>query len=239
MKILAITQYANKVIFAASLLFLVACQTTAPGSEPEAAALPETTTDSTEASVTETPAGTEEAAVEDSGVQACECPVAETVTCPQVVLQPVPNNQEKNFSVGDKLVLGRVERVLLLPKKLPLKAKVDTGAKTSSLNAIDLTEFERDGKDWVRFAMLNPETDKKIFFERAVVRKTRIKQLDSDLQHRPTVKMTIMLGTMKEQVEFTLANRTGYLYQVLIGRNVLRDRFIVDVSQTFLTEATE
>jgi hypothetical protein len=87
--------------------------------------------------------------------------------------------------------------------------------------------------------MLNPETDKKIFFERAVVRKTRIKQLDSDLQHRPTVKMTIMLGTMKEQVEFTLANRTGYLYQVLIGRNVLRDRFIVDVSQTFLTEATE
>jgi hypothetical protein len=232
MKILPASEGVLKAIILASLFALVACQAAAPLTETAApAATAPASTD--EEQTTETAESTETTS------QACDCPVVEVETCPQVVLQPVPNNEEKNFSVADKLLVGRVENVILLPKQLKFKAKIDTGAKTSSLHALNLTEFERDGKDWVRFAMVNPQTDKNIFFERAVVRKTKVKQLDTDLQHRPTVLMTIMLGPLEEQVEFTLADRTGYLYQVLIGRNVLRDRFIVDVSQTFLTSSTE
>ena len=232
MKILPASGAVFRAIFVASFFALVACQTAAPITET---IVPAATT----ASSTDEALSTQATETTETAAQACECPVVEAETCPQVVLQPVPSNDEKNFSVGDKLIVGRVENVILLPKKLKLKAKIDTGAKTSSLNAINLTEFERDGKDWVRFAMINPKTDKNIFFERAVVRKTKVKQLDTDLQHRPTVLMTIMLGPLEEQVEFTLADRTGYLYQVLIGRNVLRDRFIVDVSQTFLASPTE
>ena len=72
---------------------------------------------------------------------------------------------------------------------------------------------------------------KKIFFERPIIRKTKVKQLDSELQQRPTVVMSVVLGAIEEQVEFTLVDRSGYLYQALIGRNFLRDRVVVDVSQ--------
>lgn len=176
-------------------------------------------------------------------VAVCDCPVGEVMECPQAVPVAVPvavkEGKEKNFTIDDKLLVGRVENVVLLPKGMKLKAKVDTGAKTSSLNALDLMEFERDGKSWVRFSMLDPKTDEKIQFERPVVRKTKVKQQETDIQHRPTVSMSMQFGPVEEQVEFTLADRTGYLYQVLIGRNFLRDRAIVDVSRTFITSSTE
>jgi hypothetical protein len=206
-----------------SLFWLAGCQSLSPSPEPKTNAVPsEIVVDETQ-----TPA------------QSCECPVQESAACPQFVPTVVADGKEKNFTIDDMLLVGRVEYVSIVPQELKLKAKIDTGAKTSSLHAQDLTSFERDGKAWVRFAMLDPKANKKIYFERPVIRKTKVKQQNTDLQLRPTVSMSISFGPIEEQVDFTLADRTGYLYQVLIGRNFLRDRAIVDVSRTFITSARE
>lgn len=230
MKRLLSPSYIRNGLAVASLFTLAACQAPMPGSTPAP---------TTEPVVTLVDDGSSSSS--SSSPQACECPVLESQACPQVVPAPmaVKDGKEKNFTIDDKLLVGRVENVLILPQEFKLKAKVDTGAKTSSLHAMNLTEFERDGKSWVRFAMLDPKSDEKIYFERPVVRKTKVKQQNTDVQHRPTVSMSIIFGPIEEQVDFTLADRTGYLYQVLIGRNFLRDRAIVDVSRTFITSSMD
>jgi hypothetical protein len=206
-----------------SLFGLAGCQSPAPSPESTTSVAPsEVVVDETQAPV-----------------QACECPAQESEACPQFVPTVVEDGKEKNFTIDHMLLVGRVEYVSILPQELKLKAKIDTGAKTSSLHAQDLTSFERDGKAWVRFAMLDPKANKKIYIERPVIRKTKVKQQSTDLQLRPTVSMSISFGPMEEQVDFTLADRTGYLYQVLIGRNFLRDRAVVDVSRTFITSSME
>ena len=52
---------------------------------------------------------------------------------------------------GAKIIIGAVEKVRLLPPNVVLKARIDTGAKTTSIDAQNIIPFERDGKEWVRF----------------------------------------------------------------------------------------
>ena len=234
MKPLRIIKPVLKGMAVTSFLLLAACQSTVPEQtvDPVATESP-VTAPAEQLEPTATEPVSEEVVVDELAVApGCECPPVEAPICPAPT---VVTTAQGSCSVADKLIVGRVEYISLLPRKLHLKTKIDTGAKTSSLNAIDLTEFERDGKSWVRFAMIEPGTKKKIFFERPIIRKTKVKQLESELQQRPTVRMSIVLGPIEEQVEFTLVDRSGYLYQVLIGRNFLRDRVVVDVSQVFMT----
>lgn len=168
----------------------------------------------------------------------CECPspliaemcdvVPEAQTCPQQVTKIITTPIK---TIDDRLLIGRVENVYL-PDKLKFKARIDTGAGLSSIHALDVTEFERDGKGWVRFAVPK-RGGEKIYFEQPVKRYINIKQLSGEPQRRPIVIMSIVLGSLEEQIEVTLSDRTGYLYEVLIGRNFLRDRAVVDVSKKF------
>jgi hypothetical protein len=222
MKKLITTKFLKQLVLV-SLFGLAGCQSPAPTEEPNRELATGPPLNEIVFGETQEPAS------------ACECPVHESEACPQLAVA----SKENNVTIDDLLLVGRVENVSLLPQELKLKAKIDTGAKTSSLHAQDLTSFERDGKAWVRFSMLDPKTKKKIYFERPLIRNTKVKQQDTDLQLRPTVSMSISFGPIEEQVDFTLADRTGYLYQVLIGRNFLRDRAIVDVSRTFIASSME
>lgn len=139
----------------------------------------------------------------------------------------------------EKLVIGRVEYVQLNPSEKILKARIDTGAGISSLNAIDLVQFQRDGKNWVRFNIIDPETKQPLAFEKKVKRYVTIKQLSGEDQRRPIIVMGLVLGSINEQVELTLADRSDYVYQLLIGRNFLRDRAIVDVSHKYTIKPSE
>lgn len=177
----------------------------------------------------------------------CPCEQPEIKEVIKFIDKPCPvdkkaiTNEQASKNVknlyADKLVVGRVEYVVLSSNGLPIKARIDTGAKTSSLNALDLVEFERDGKKWVRFAVMNPATEEKVYFERKVQRYVRIKQMESDYQRRPVVKMGIQLGSIDEFIELTLTDRSDYVYQVLVGRNFLLDRMLVDVSQKYIAQS--
>ena len=133
----------------------------------------------------------------------------------------------------EKQVIGWVEKVQLLPGKITVHAKIDTGADHSSLNVDELTEFIRHGERWVRFSVPSQLTDE-ITIERAVYRYARVKQKGAAPQKRPVVLLGVCLaGISNPDVEVNLVNRKNFTYPMLIGRSFLTGHFIVDSSVTF------
>ena len=138
-------------------------------------------------------------------------------------------------AVGDvsaKLIVGRQEQVWMEDIQLALPARVDTGAETASLDAHNIELFERNGKRWVRFDILHPESGERLQLERRLKRIANVIQSNtSEAERRPVIKLGIKIGHVSQSAEFTLSNRSHLDYQMLIGRNILRDVMIVDVSQ--------
>ncbi|MDR4504133.1 MAG: RimK/LysX family protein [Candidatus Scalindua sp.] len=156
----------------------------------------------------------------------------------EVILVPAKLKDEQDAAIRQERqlpVYGYVENVLLGPGKLQLKAKLDSGAKTSSLNVLDLVEFERDGSQWVRFKMIDPSVNEEVEFERKIERHVKIKQYGAESERRPVIMMEVQLGTIHLERAFTLTKRSDFIYKVLIGRNVLNGFVLIDTSRTFTT----
>ena len=141
--------------------------------------------------------------------------------------------EEQTLRVGDldKKIVGAVEHILLTPPELVYRARVDTGANTASLDARAVEVFERDGDDWARFQVPTGEGELKTL-ERDVTRYVLISSSGSEEKdRRPVVELQITLGDTERRAEFTLANRAHLDFPVLIGRNILRDLMVVDISR--------
>lgn len=153
----------------------------------------------------------------------------------------VDTSQKTQSTLTDtRTILGGLENVYLDPPGLEFSARIDTGARTSSLNAIDIVEFERDGKPFVKFNVIHPQTGEMVELTRRLRRYIRVKERgDRESQRRPVVRMRVILADINEQIDFTLENRSKFRHQVLIGRNLLRDLAIVDVSKSFTTIKTD
>lgn len=131
-----------------------------------------------------------------------------------------------------KLLVGELEEVWLENLQLALPARIDTGAETASLDARDIEVFERDGRRWVRFEILHPVTGEALPMERRLKRMVSIIQANSpDSERRPVIKLGITIGHISQTAEFTLSDRSHLDYQVLVGRNILQDVMVVDVSR--------
>ncbi len=152
--------------------------------------------------------------------------------------EPEQSNTRKPSFVAapdDKQVIGAVEKVFLSPPGALLPARVDTGATTSSLDARDIEHFERNGERWVRFSMFNPEDNSELVLECRLVRKVRIVQAAAEeAERRPVVELGITVGRSTQTAQFTLSDRRHLEYPVLIGRNVLMDIMVVDVSRSHI-----
>ncbi|MDD2902929.1 MAG: RimK/LysX family protein [Syntrophales bacterium] len=136
---------------------------------------------------------------------------------------------------GDKPALGWVEKVRLYPGGLILQAKLDSGAEFCSLNASNLTEFTRQGQKWVKFQVANHLGQTKTF-ECQVRRLAKIKRRGGGFHRRPVVKLGLCLGNLFEEVEVNLADRTGFIYPLLIGRNFMRGKLVIDPATMFTVE---
>ena len=132
-------------------------------------------------------------------------------------------------------VVGWVEKVYILPDNLKIKAKLDTGARNSSLNANHIEEFERDGVNWVRFKLKNWK-GRTVSFEAKVIRMATIKQHGAKSMTRPVIRLGVCLGNIFKEVEVNLEDRGKFNYQMLIGRSYLKNSFLVDASATFTIE---
>ncbi len=141
--------------------------------------------------------------------------------------------KKEQSRVRGKAILGRVEYAWLEDVNQYLKARIDTGAKSSSLNATKIQRFERDGDRWVRFDVAMSDSEV-VTVEAPLVRHVRIRQASIDeLERRPVVKLHIRLGEIDEETEFTLSDRRNMLYPILLGRSFLRDIVMVDVAKKF------
>lgn len=131
-------------------------------------------------------------------------------------------------------IFGWIERVRLVPGDLVIRAKLDTGADNSSLNAPKPKTFKRDGQTWVRFTVRNSEGVEHTF-EKPVVRTARIRSA-SGTSRRHVVAMDLCLGNIRRRVEVNLADRTDLSYQMLIGRSYMQDVILVASDRKYTME---
>ncbi|MBR1604761.1 MAG: ATP-dependent zinc protease [Alphaproteobacteria bacterium] len=126
-------------------------------------------------------------------------------------------------------IIGAVEPIYILPDTNPFQARIDTGAEVSSVDVDEYHIFERDGVKWVSFTIMHNSTGKKQTFERKRHRRISIRRADKN-ESRPSVMLDVKFGGKIIKAEFTLAQREKFDYQVLVGRNILTGRAIVDTS---------
>jgi hypothetical protein len=146
-----------------------------------------------------------------------------------------------NSSDPGKVIAGWVEKISLVEQPLILKAKLDTGAKTSSIHAINVEPFLHEGERWVRFDLLLSDVDDKqhtLHLEKPRSRRVRIKNNDGEYDRRAVVELEICFDGRKHRTEFTLADRSEYIYDVLLGREFLQGIAVVDPASTFETQAS-
>jgi hypothetical protein len=133
-----------------------------------------------------------------------------------------------------KTVAGWVEEVMLYPGGVRVQAKLDTGADFSSLDCDCITPHERDGARWVRFSVKGAD-GKIVSLERQVLRTVKIKRHFGEVQERFVVRLGLCLASRYKEVDVTLVDRTGLEYPMLVGRNFLKGRFVVDSDAKFTT----
>ena len=135
-------------------------------------------------------------------------------------------------------VLGWKEWVKIGTKADKMRAKLDSGARTSSLHAEGEEEFERDGRKWVRFSIRDPDKKdaKSILIKAPVQRVARVKNTDGTVERRYVVELGFTVGDRQLREEFTLNDRGGMICPVLIGRNALRHLGYVDCSRVDLAD---
>jgi hypothetical protein len=135
------------------------------------------------------------------------------------------------------VTLGSLEKVYIDVVKSSFVARVDTGATTSSINAIDIQKFERDGKRWIKFHVSDEHTapENRKWVEAPITRYVKIRQSSThDLERRPVIELWVKIGKVHEKSQFTLTDRTQMDYPILLGREFIQDVALVDVSRDFI-----
>lgn len=137
-------------------------------------------------------------------------------------------------SSDEKDLFGWVEQVIVGSGDIELKAKLDTGAETSSLDATNIRRLRRrsTGERFVEFDLAHPTTHKVITFKKRLVREVRIKQHDGSFQTRPVVVVPVCLGRHSIDTEVSLIDRSEFLYPLLLGRSALARIALVDPDLT-------
>ena len=117
-----------------------------------------------------------------------------------------------------------------------VRAKIDTGARTSALHAFDLQEFDRDGERWARFTIhpLQRSGSIAIEVEAMLVDRRRVRDSGGRSSLRPVVVTPIELMGQCWPIELTLTRRDTMGFRMLIGRAAVRRRFVVDPGRSFL-----
>lgn len=116
-----------------------------------------------------------------------------------------------------------------------IKAKVDTGARSSSLHAYDLHEYTDEGEDWVRFKVhpIQRNTRKIVEATAQVLEYRSVRSSSGKASIRPVIIAHLSLRGQVWPVELTLANRDEMGFRMLLGREAFRRRFLVDAGRSY------
>lgn len=119
-----------------------------------------------------------------------------------------------------------------------IKAKIDTGAQTSALHATGITEFTRDGADWVRFTVQPWQVGSadEVTIELPIHDRRTVRSSSGHTQDRLVVQMLLVLVGTEVPAEVTLTDRDEMVFRMLIGRQALKQGFVVDSGASFAGE---
>lgn len=116
-----------------------------------------------------------------------------------------------------------------------IKAKVDTGARSSSLHAFEVAAFRKKGRDFVRFKIQPHQRSKEGIVEAqaAVLEYRKVRSSSGQISFRPVIVTTVQLLGQSWPIELTLANRDQMGFRMLLGREAIRGRMLVDAGKSF------
>lgn len=115
------------------------------------------------------------------------------------------------------------------------KAKLDTGARTSALHAFRIKDFTRDGIEMVRFEVhpLQRSSAAAVTVEAEVVDRRSVRNSGGVTEHRPVISTLVQIGEMEWPIEVTLTRRDEMGFRMLLGRQALRGRALVDSGSSY------
>ena len=117
-----------------------------------------------------------------------------------------------------------------------LKAKLDTGARTSAIHAFDISEFDRDGVAWVRYSVhpWQRSAEDSVIAESPILDPRQVRCSSGHSEERLVVPMQLELVGLTVTAEMTLSRRDEMGFRMLVGREALRRRFLVDPGRSYL-----
>lgn len=134
--------------------------------------------------------------------------------------------------------VGWLQSIRLEPHGVRVTAKLDTGAKSSSLHAEEMEAYSQNGVDRVRFSLFKDHDEQegpKLTYDLPVKRTIRVKRRSGlPSEKRLTVELSFCLDGKRMSSEFSLRNRSNFNYPALLGRTFLADRFLVNPAKTFV-----
>ncbi len=138
---------------------------------------------------------------------------------------------------AEKVTLGRVEEVILLPWGARLRAKIDTGAQKSSLHATEITAVASDPQQrtqpLVRFSTILGGKPRRL--EAPLLGHAEVKATEGPEEVRPVVAIAVCIDGIQKSTPVTLNDRSHLQYKMIIGRETLAGEFVVDVEHKLLT----
>jgi hypothetical protein len=140
--------------------------------------------------------------------------------------------------MASKILVGWREWVSLPELGIrAIKAKVDTGARTSALHAFEVDRFEADGRSRVRFGIHPLQMTEKVelFCVADVIDQRVVIDSGGHREERCVIRTPIRVGDREWPIEITLTNREDMLFRMLLGRTAMRRRVLVNPSASFLT----
>lgn len=135
------------------------------------------------------------------------------------------------------LIVGWKEWVSLPELGLPLiKAKIDTGAATSSIHAYNISYVTKDGKKFVEYELHPLQKNKKVIIKcvSPLVEYRKVRSSSGKLQTRPVIRTAIKIGNFSWYIDLNLTNRDSMGMRMLIGREALSGRILVNPKHRFL-----
>ncbi len=142
-----------------------------------------------------------------------------------------------SMPLSSKIVVGWREYIALPDWDIPaIRAKIDTGAKTSALD-VDQIKLLPDGQVRFDVVLSNKHRRRKRWITAPIVRETIVRSSNGSRETRYVVSTSLCLGGLTRPAEFTLVRRANMLCRLLIGRSALAPDYVVDVARTYLTRS--
>lgn len=117
-----------------------------------------------------------------------------------------------------------------------VKAKVDTGARTSTIHAFELETFEKHGEIWVRFAVhpVQRSSEQVVYCEAEVKDQRVVRDSGGHEEERFVIETNVRIGVDEWPIEITLTPRDNMGFRMLLGRTAIRGHFLVDPGRSYL-----